>query len=128
MASVLDRRMEEIARQRQAERAGLDRIEESTETITKGTSDPVNLILGIASIVLAPFTGGLSIGLGVIAVLRATKGGKACVQAIAPTTADLTAPRAGCTRIFAALGVLILTVVLIFLFAAALAYSAGARL
>ena len=127
MASVYDRRMAEIARQRQAERAGLDRIEESTQTISAGTSDPVNWILGIASIVLIPFTGGLSVGLGVLALLRATKGGQACAQAIVPTPADLTAPKAGCTRIFAALGVLILMIVVILLFAAVVAYHAGVK-
>lgn len=124
MASVYDRRMEEIARHRQAERAGLDRIEESTQTINAGMSDPINWLLCAGAFIGIPFTGGLSVGLAIIALLRATKGGKANIQAMTPTPADLTAPRAGCTRFFAALGVLILMLVLIFLFAAALAYKA----
>lgn len=110
-----------------ADRGDLDRIEESTATITKGTSDPLNWILGIASIVLIPVTGGLSLGLGVIAILRATKGGKANLQAIQPTTADLASPGYGCVRILSALGVLIVLAVLAALFLAAVAYNAGVQ-
>src|SRR5262245_54149400 len=99
MASVLDRRMEEIAQQRQAERAGLDRIQESTETINRGMSDPLNYILLIGALVGIPFTAGLSVGLGVIALLRMTKGGRANVQAIQPSVADVAAPGYGCIRI-----------------------------
>jgi len=128
MASVYDRRMEEIARQRQAELAGLDRIEESTQTINAGTSDPINWLLCIASIAGIPFTGGLSVGLAIIALARATKNGKANVQAIVPTPADLAEPKAGCTRIFAALGVLIIMALVILLFLAAIAYNAGVKL
>lgn len=123
MTSRLDRRMAEI----RADRGDLDRIEESTATITKGTSDPLNWILGIASIVLIPVTGGLSLGLGVIAILRATKGGKANLQAIQPTTADLASPGYGCVRILSALGVLIVLAVLAALFLAAVAYNAGVQ-
>lgn len=124
MASVLDRRMQEIARQREAERTDLDRIEQSTATINAGMGDLLNWLLCIGAIVGIPFSGGLSIGLAVIALLRATKGGQACAQAIIPTSADLAEPKAGCTRIFAALGVLILMIFVILLFAAALAYKA----
>ena len=116
MASVYDRRMEEIAQQRQAEQAGLDRIEESTATINSGMSDPVNWLLCIGAIVGIPFTGGLSVGLGVIALLRATKNGKANIQAIQPTLADVASPGLGCARIFGALGVLVVLFVLVLMF------------
>jgi len=116
MASVYDRRMEEIAQQRQAEQAGLDRIEESTATINSGMSDPVNWLLCIGAIVGIPFTGGLSVGLGVIALLRATKNGKANIQAIQPTLADVASPGLGCARILGALGVLVILFVLVLLF------------
>ncbi len=85
MASRYDMRMAEIAEQRAMARGELDRIEESTATINAGMSDPLNWLLAIGAIVLIPFTGGLSLGLGIIALLRATKGGKACAQAIVPT-------------------------------------------
>lgn len=127
MASRYDLRMEEIAQQRQAEQAGLDRIEESTQTIESGMSDPINWLLCIGGIVLVPFTGGLSVGLAVIALLRATKGGKANVQAIVPTPADLAAPGLGCARILSALGVLLGLVVLVLLFLAVIAYHAGVQ-
>ncbi len=117
MASVYDRRMEEIARQREAERAGLDRIEESTATINRGMADPINWVLGIASIVLIPFTGGLSVGLGLIALLRMTAGGRANVQAIQPTLADVASPGLGCVRILGALGVLVIMLLVALLFA-----------
>lgn len=127
MASVYDRRMEEIARQRQAERAGLDRIEESTETIERGMSDPINWLLCAAALVGIPFTGGLSVGLAVIALLRATKGGKANVQAMQPTLADVASPGLGCVRILGALGVLVLMAIVILLFVAIVAYNMGVK-
>lgn len=120
MASNLDRRMEEIARTKAAERSGLDRIEESTETINRGMSDPVNWLLAIASLVGIPFSGGLSIGLAVIALLRATGNGKAAVQAVAPTTADISAPAPGCVRMLAALGSILAFGFIVFLFAVVL--------
>ena len=116
MASVYDRRMEEIAHQRQAEQTGLHRIEESTETINRGMTDPVNWVLSIGGIVGIPFTAGLSTGLLVIALLRMTAGGKANVQAIAPTTADLVSPGYGCIRIICALGVLVIMVLVVLVF------------
>lgn len=127
MASRYDLRMQEIARQREQDRAGLDRIEQSTETIERGMSDPINWLLAIGSIVLVPFTGGLSIGLGVIALLRMTAGGKANVQAIQPTMADVAAPGLGCARILGALGVLVIMVIVIMLFVAIVAYNAGVQ-
>lgn len=123
MASRYDMRMAEIAAQRSAERGELDRIGESTETINRGMSDPINWLLCIGSIVLVPFTGGLSVGLAVIALLRATKGGKANVQAIQPTMADVASPGLGCARILGALGVLVGLAVLILLFVAIVAYN-----
>lgn len=123
MASHYDRRMQEIAAQRQAEQGGLDRIEESTATINAGMSDPLNWLLCIGSLILVPFTGGLSVGLAVIALLRATKGGKANIQAMQPTMADVASPGLGCARIFGALGVLVGIAVLIALFLAVLAYN-----
>lgn len=137
MASVLDRRMTEIAAQRAADRAeqdsagqagtGLDRITESTDTINRGMSNPVVWLLSIGGIVFIPVTGGLSIGALIVALLIMTKGGKACVQAIPPTTADLTAPGPGCVRILAALGVLVLMIIVILLFVAIIAYHAGVQ-
>lgn len=119
--------MEEIAAQRQAEQAGLDRIEESTETINAGMSDPLNWLLCIGALVGIPFTGGLSVGLAVIALLRATKGGKANIQAIQPTLADVASPGLGCARILGALGVLVGLVVLVLLFFAVIAYHMGVQ-
>lgn len=125
--SVYDERMEEIAEQRAMARGELDRIEESTETINAGMADPLNWILCIGAIVGIPFTGGLSVGLAVIALLRATKGGKANVQAIQPAVADVASPGLGCVRIMAALGVLAIMVVLVLLFLAAIAYNVGVQ-
>jgi len=127
MASVLDRRMEEIAAQRQAEQAGLDRIEESTQTINAGMSDPINWLLAIGAIVGIPFTGGFSVLLAIVAILRATKGGKANVQAIQPTMADVASPGLGCVRILGALGVLVGLLVLVALFGAIVAYHMGVQ-
>ena len=127
MASVYDRRMEEIAAQRDAERQGLDRIAESTETITKGMSDPINWLLCIGALVGIPFTGGLSIIALIVAILRATAGGKANIQAIQPTTADVASPGPGCVRILAALGSLAILVVLVLLLLAAIAYNMGVK-
>ena len=122
MASVYDRRMEEIAEQRAMSRGELDRIEESTQTIERGMSDPINWLLCAGALVGIPFTGGLSVGLAVLALLRATKGGKANIQAIQPTMADVASPGLGCARIFGALGVLAGLVVLVLLFLAVIAY------
>lgn len=95
---------------------GLDRIEESTETINRGMSNPFVWLLFLGSIVGVPFTGGLSIGLMILALLMMTGGGKAYVQAIPPAKADLVAPKAGCIRIVAATGSLILFFVVVALF------------
>ena len=132
MASVLDRRMAEIAAQRaereaQADRGGLDRIEESTQTINRGLSNPLVYILGIGGIIGVPFTGGFSILAIIVALLIATGGGRACAQAIPPTAADLAAPGPGCVRIAAALGVTILMIVVILLFFAIIVYHAGVQ-
>lgn len=124
MASRYDMRMEEIARMKAAERSGLDRIAESTQTINRGMGDPVNWLLAIGALVGIPFTGGLSIGLAIIAVLRATKNGKAAVQAATPTVADLSAPGPGCVRMLAAGGVLVVMLIMILLFVAVVAYKA----
>lgn len=121
MASVYDRRMAEIAQDRMAQPSntdgtGLDRIEESTETLNRGMSNPFVWLLFIGSIVGLPFTGGLSIGAAIVALLMMTGGGKAYVQAIPPAKADLVAPKAGCVRILAATGSLILFLVIVALF------------
>ena len=116
MASVYDRRMAEIAEQRAMARAELDRIEESTETINRGMGDPLNWLLCAGAFVGIPFTGGLSVGLAVIALLRATKSGRANLQAMQPTVADVASPGLGCARILGALGVLVILLVLILLF------------
>ena len=105
-----------IDRPSNSDATGLDRIEESTETINRGMSNPFVWLLLIGSIVGVPFTGGLSVGLMVVALLIMTAGGKANVQAIQPTTADLAAPGLGCIRIMGALGVLIIMVIVICLF------------
>lgn len=99
-----------------ADDTGLDRIEESTETINRGMANPFVWLLFIGSIVGIPFTGGLSVGLMVVALLMMTGGGKAYVQAIPPAKADIVAPKAGCIRMAAALGVLAILLVLILLF------------
>jgi len=132
MASVYDRRLLEIAAQRAADRAGQDsagqdRISESTDTINRGMADPINWVLFCTGIVLIPVTGALSIWLIIWGLLRMTAGGKACAQAIPPTSADLAAPGPGCVRILGALGVLILTIIVIALFLAAVAYNMGVK-
>lgn len=125
MASRYDLRMAEIAAQRAAERTGLDRIQESTNTINRGMSDPANWLLGIGSILLLPFSGGLSVGLAIVAILRATKNGKAAVQAVTPTVADLSAPGPGCVRMLAAGGVMVVTLFIVLLFLVALYMNAA---
>ena len=132
MASVLDRRMAEIAAERAADRAeqdsaGQDRISQSTDTINRGMSNPVVWILSIGGIVLIPITGGLSILGLVAALLLATAGGRAYVQTIPPTRADLAAPGPGCVRMLAALGSLILLLIVIALFGAIAAYHLGVK-
>lgn len=102
---------------------GLDRIEESTETINRGMSDPLNYLLLIGAIVGVPLTMGLSLGLGIIALLRMTAGGKAYAQAIPPTTADIASPGYGCARIAAALGALLVFVLVVLLFVAVAVYN-----
>lgn len=125
MASHYDLRMAEIKAQRAADRGELDRIEESTETINRGMADPINWLLCAGAFVGIPFTGGLSVGLAVIALLRATAGGRANLQAMQPTMADVASPGLGCVRILGALGVLVGLLVLILLFLAIVAYNAG---
>ena len=136
MASVYDLRMQEIAAQRAADRnereaqadsTGLDRIEQSTQTINAGMANPLVWLLSIAGIVFIPVTGGLSIGALIVALLIMTAGGRACAQAIVPTPADLTAPGPGCVRILGALGVAILTIIVIALFLAVIAYQLGVK-
>lgn len=129
MASRYDARMLEIATQRaaQADSTGQNRIEDSTQTVTRGMANPLVWLFCIGGIVLIPLTGGLSIGLLIVALLIATGGGRACAQAIAPTTADLAAPGPGCVRVVAALGSLILLLIIIGLFLAAVAYNAGVK-
>lgn len=127
MASRYDLRMAEIAQQRQQESAGLDRIQESTETINAGMADPLNWILCIGAIVGIPFTGGLSVIALIIALLRATAGGRANVQAIQPTMADIASPGPGCVRILAALGSLAILALLVLLLLAAVAYDMGIK-
>lgn len=127
MASILDRCMAEIAARREADRGGLDRIEESTETINRGLSNPLVYILGIGGIIGVPFTGGFSILAIILALLIATGGGRAYAQAIPPTGADIAAPGPGCVRIMAALGSLILLLIIILLFVAVIAYHAGVK-
>lgn len=132
MTSVYDRRMQEIAAERaeqtaQADSAGLGRIGKSTETINAGMSNPVVWLFCIGGIVLIPLTGGLSIGLLIAALLIATGGGKAYAQAIPPTAADLAAPGPGCVRVVAALGSLVVLLIIIGLFLAAVAYNMGVQ-
>ena len=132
MASVYDLRMQEVARQREAERTdqastGLDRIADSTQTVTRGMANPLVWVLSIGSILAIPFTGGLSIGGLIVGLLIMTAGGRACAQAIVPTPADIAAPGPGCVRIAAALGVLILMIAVILLFLAVLAYNMGVQ-
>jgi len=123
MASRYDLRMEQIRADRAARRqAGegyseeIFRIEESTNTINTGMSNPMNYALLIGAIVLVPVTGGLSLALGIWALARMTKNGKAYVQAIRPTAADIVHPGLGCARIAAAIGSLIIALGTIGLF------------
>lgn len=116
MASRYDMRMAEIAEQRAMARGELDRIAESTETINRGMGDPINWLLCAGAFVGIPFTGGLSVGLAIIAILRATAGGRANLQAMQPTMADVASPGLGCVRILGAFGVLVILFVLILLF------------
>lgn len=132
MASRYDLRMEQIradreqyeAAQQRLHRDDLDRIEESTETINRGMADPLNWLLCIGAIAGIPFTGGLSIIALIVAILRMTAGGKANVQAMQPTTADIAYPGLGLARILGALGSLVILIVLVLLLLAAVAYKA----
>lgn len=130
MASVLNRHIAEIAAQREAEhaaQASLDRIERSTQTLNRGMANPLVWLFCIGGIVGIPFSGGLSILAIIVAIIIATGGGKAYAQAIPPTAADLAAPGPGCVRITAALGSLVLLLIIILLFCAAVAYNAGMK-
>lgn len=129
MASHYDRRMEQIAADRaQRRQVGLGRndeiyrIEESTETINRGMSDPLNWALMLGAIVGIPFTGGLSLALAIWALLRMTAGGKAYVQAIQPTKADIVHPGLGLARIFAAIGSLLILLGTVALFIIAIVF------
>jgi hypothetical protein len=113
--------MVEIAAQRQADRArdsdtGLHRIEESTATIEAGMRNPWVYIVFLISLILIPFTGGLSFGGSIVCLLMMTKNGKAIGQAIQPTTADIAAPGPGCVRIVGATLALVLLLVTVVLF------------
>lgn len=104
-----------------------NRIEESTETIERGMKNPFAYILIIGGIVGIPFTAGLSLLGVVLGLLMMTGGGRAYVQAIPPTAADAAYPAAGCARMAAALGSLVVLVLIVGLLLAAIAYSAGVQ-
>jgi len=98
------------------------RIQESTETINRGMSDPLNWLLLLGAVVGIPFTGGLSLALAIWAALRMTANGKAYVQAIQPTKADIVNPGPGCARIAAAIGSLLILLGTIGLFVLAIMF------
>ena len=101
-------------------------IEESTEKVNRGMSNPGLWLLLVAGLLLMPVTGGVSLAVTLLAGFAMGGGLKNMAVAATPHAADLAAPRAGCIRVLCALGSMVLLVVGIMLLAALLAANAGA--
>ena len=103
----------------------LESIQRGTEAINRGMASPLNWALVIGGLVGMPFTGGLSFALTVIGGVRMSGSPKHMVNAAIPRTVDAVAPKAGCIRVLAALGSMLLIVLTVALFALLMAYQAG---
>ena len=100
-------------------------IQSGTDAINAGMSSQFNWALVIGGLVGMPFTGGLSFALTLIGGIRMSGHPANIVQAAIPRTVDTVAPKAGCIRVLAALGSLLLIVFSVALFLLLAAYQAG---
>jgi len=125
--SYYDERMAEIAawqaESRQAD--DLDRLQAGTDAINEGMASPLLWGLVITGLIFMPFTGGLSFALTLWGGVAMSGHPKHIVNAATPHMVDAAAPRAGCARIFFALGSILLILAGIGLFVLLLAYQAG---
>ena len=100
-------------------------IQRGTDAVNQGMASPVNWALVIGGLVGMPFTGGLSFALTLIGGIRMSGHPANIVQAAIPRTIDAAAPKAGCTRVLAALGSMLFALLAIGLFLLLVAYQAG---
>lgn len=100
-------------------------IQRGTDAVNQGMASPLNWALVIGGLVGMPFTGGLSFALTLIGGIRMSGHPANIVQAAIPRTVDATAPKAGCVRVFAAIGSMLLIVFSVALFLLLVAYQAG---
>ena len=103
----------------------LEIIQSGSDAINRGMASPLNWGLVIGGLCLMPFTGGLSFALTLIGGIRMGGHPANIVQAAIPRTVDAVAPRAGCIRVIAAIGSMILILFTIGLFLLLVAYQAG---
>ena len=103
----------------------LDIIFSGTNAVNKGMSSPINWGLVVIGLVGMPFTGGLSFALTLIGGICMSGHPANIVQAAIPRTIDAAAPKAGCTRVLAALGSMLFALLAIGLFLLLVAYQAG---
>ena len=103
----------------------LEIIKSGTDAVNRGMSSPINWGLVVTGLIGMPFTGGLSFALTLIGGIRMSGHPKHMVNAAIPRTIDATAPRAGCIRVLAALGSMLLIVFSIALFLLLVAYQGG---
>lgn len=100
-------------------------IQSGTDAINKGMASPLNWGLVIGGLVGMPFTGGLSFGLTIVGGIRMSGHPKHMVNAAIPRTVDAVAPKAGCTRVLAAIGSILLILFSVALFLLLVAYQGG---
>ena len=100
-------------------------IQRGTDAVNQGMASPLNWALVIGGLCLMPFTGGLSFALTLIGGIRMSGHPANIVQAAIPRTIDAAAPKAGCTRVLAALGSMLFALLAIGLFLLLVAYQAG---
>ena len=100
-------------------------IQAGAGAINRGMSSPINWGLVVIGLVGMPFTGGLSFALTLIGGICMSGHPANIVQAAIPRTIDAVAPKAGCIRVIAALGSMLLIVFSVALFLLLVAYQAG---
>lgn len=103
----------------------LESIQSGTDAINRGMASPLNWALVIGGLVGMPVTGGLSFALTLLGGIRMSGHPANIVQAAIPRTVDAVAPKAGCVRVIAALGSMLLIVLTVGLFLLLVAYQAG---
>ena len=100
-------------------------IQSGTDAVNRGMASPLNWALVIGGLVGMPFTGGLSFALTLIGGIRMSGSPKHVVNAAIPRTVDTAAPKAGCVRVFAAIGSILFCLLAVGLFLLLVAYQAG---